>query len=111
MTPGLSILPSYDTLVAMSARDLTTVPRMIELPDQEVHVLDRDPLDRSAEGSRTPLLFLHGGAVDSRMWEPQLAAFPEHRVLAADARGHGRSSDASAPYRLADDAVALLDAL
>jgi pimeloyl-ACP methyl ester carboxylesterase len=45
------------------------------------------------------------------MWEPQLAAFPEHRVLAADARGHGRSSDASAPYRLADDAVALLDAL
>ena len=45
------------------------------------------------------------------MWAPQLDAFPERRVIAPDARGHGGSSDAEGPYRLADDVVVLMDAL
>lgn len=63
------------------------------------------------EQSRTPLVLLHGGGVDHRMWTPQASAFPGRRIVAPDARGHGTSSDATAPYRLADDVVALLDAL
>ncbi|WP_114855647.1 alpha/beta fold hydrolase [Brachybacterium sp. YJGR34] len=77
----------------------------LDLPDQRIAYVETGPADA------LPVLFLHGGAVDRRMWHPQLAAFPEHRVLAPDARGHGGSSDAEGPYRLADDVVALLDAL
>lgn len=87
--------------------------RRIPLPDQIVSVVDVAPSAGTASGAaaRAPLVLLHGGAVDHRMWGPQLSAFPERRVLAPDARGHGASSDADAPYRLADDVVALLDAL
>lgn len=58
-----------------------------------------------------PVLFLHGGGLDHRMWTPQLGAFPDHRVIAPDARAHGASSTPVADYRLVDDVVALLDAL
>lgn len=78
----------------------------LDLPDQRIAYRETGP-----SGDGTPLLLLHGGAVDSRMWGPQLEAFPDRRVLAPDARGHGGSSDAEAPYRLVDDVVALLDAL
>ncbi|APX32183.1 hypothetical protein BH708_04965 [Brachybacterium sp. P6-10-X1] len=81
--------------------------RTVQLSDQRIAYLDVGPEDPTGP----PLLLLHGGAVDSRMWHPQLDAFPDHRVLVPDARGHGGSSDAEGPYRLVDDVVALLDAL
>ena len=81
--------------------------RTVELSDQRIAYLDVGPEDPTGP----PLLLLHGGAVDSRMWHPQLDAFPDHRVLVPDARGHGDSSDAEGPYRLVDDVVALLDTL
>ncbi|MBW9207561.1 alpha/beta hydrolase [Mumia sp. zg.B17] len=77
----------------------------LTLVDQHVAFVDRDP-----RTGATPLVFLHGGAVDHRIWGPQLDAFPERRVLAPDARGHGWSSNAT-EARLCDDVVALLDAL
>lgn len=79
----------------------------MELADQRITYVDVGPEDPTAP----PLLLLHGGAVDTRMWHRQLTAFPDRRVLAPDARGHGGSSDAESPYRLVDDVVALLDAL
>ena len=85
---------------------MTTALQRLELPDQTITYRRRD-----GDPDRFPLVLLHGGAVDSRMWEPQLGAFPERTVLAPDARGHGGSSDAASPYRLTDDLVALLDAL
>lgn len=49
------------------------------------------------------------------MWDPQIGALTErYRVLRYDSRGHGRSEAPPGPYTialLADDAVALLDAL
>src|SRR5699024_2613242 len=53
----------------------------------------------------------HGGGLDHRMWRPQLRDDSGRRVIAPDARGHGSSSPADTPHRLADDVVALLDAL
>jgi 3-oxoadipate enol-lactonase len=61
--------------------------------------------------ARDVLVLLHGGGLDHRMWAPQLDAFPGWRTLAPDARSHGWSSTAAAPYGLADDVAALLDAL
>ncbi|MBO3734946.1 alpha/beta fold hydrolase [Glycomyces sp. NEAU-S30] len=60
-------------------------------------------------GSGRLPVFLHGGFLDHRMWEDQIPAFAaDHRVIAPDARGHGRSSNASGPYRHGDDFAALL---
>jgi 3-oxoadipate enol-lactonase len=80
------------------------MPQRLALPDHDVTYVDR-------AGAGTPLVLLHGGAVDRRMWAPQLDGLTGRRLLAPDARGHGGTSDATAPYRLCDDVVALLDAL
>lgn len=86
---------------------MTDVAQVLDLPSQRIAFRQRIGIDLNA----VPLLLLHGGALDSRTWRPQLDAFPERMVLAPDARGHGGSSDAGSPYRLVDDVIALLDAL
>ncbi|NED98370.1 alpha/beta hydrolase [Phytoactinopolyspora alkaliphila] len=68
-------------------------------------------VDRDPGTDAIPLVMLHGGAVDHRMWAQQFDAFTGRRIVAPDARGHGRSSTATGPHRLCDDVVALLDAL
>jgi pimeloyl-ACP methyl ester carboxylesterase len=66
-------------------------------------------------GNGPPLVLVHGAAVDSRMWRPQLAALAdEFTVVAWDEPGAGRSSDVPADFTLADYAnclAALVDAL
>lgn len=65
--------------------------------------------------TRPWLLFAHALGSDHRMWAPQLAAFaPDYAVAALDLRGHGASDAPDGDYpldRLADDAVAVMDAL
>jgi pimeloyl-ACP methyl ester carboxylesterase len=69
--------------------------------------------ERVGEGS--PLVLVHGAAVDSRMWGPQLAALAdEFTVVAWDEPGAGRSSDVPADFTLSDYAdclAALIGAL
>ena len=66
-------------------------------------------------GEGPPLVFVHGAAGDSRMWQPQRAALAdEFTVVAWDEPGAGRSSDVPADFRLADYAdclAALIEAL
>lgn len=88
---------------------LATELQSLDLPGHRIAWVETS--SRQVPASASPLVLLHGGAVDHRMWSPQQHAFPERRVLAPDARGHGGSSDADRPYRLADDVVNLLDAL
>ncbi|MFI0982315.1 alpha/beta fold hydrolase [Streptomyces sp. NPDC021093] len=60
-------------------------------------------------GDLPPLVLLHGIFIDHRMWEDQIPVLARtHRVIAPDARGHGESSVARAPFRAADDVAALL---
>ena len=62
-------------------------------------------------GNGEPILFIHAGVADSRMWEPQVSAFSDsYRVIRYDWRGAGRSQQASEQYTHFDDAVAVLDA-
>ncbi|MFE7763618.1 alpha/beta fold hydrolase [Streptomyces sp. NPDC057438] len=70
---------------------------------------DDGPLAYQDVGTGVPLVLLHGGFTDHRMWSdlvPALAA--GHRVIVPDARGHGASANASGPFRFTDDLAALL---
>jgi pimeloyl-ACP methyl ester carboxylesterase len=66
-------------------------------------------------GRGPPLVFVHGGGDDGRVWRPQLAALAdEFTVVAWDEPGAGRSSDVPAGFGLADYArclAALIDEL
>ena len=60
-------------------------------------------------GTGDPVILLHGGYLDHRMWDEQIPALQSrYRVVAPDARGHGASANASRPFRHADDLAALL---
>jgi 3-oxoadipate enol-lactonase len=62
-------------------------------------------------GSGPPVVLLHEGVVDSRIWEPVVPILGErHRVLRYDQRGFGRSPAATGPYSVVDDLVSVLDA-
>ncbi|HEY3088071.1 MAG TPA: alpha/beta hydrolase [Jatrophihabitantaceae bacterium] len=65
-----------------------------------------------ATGSGSAVLFIHGGATDSRLWDGQVSEFADdYRVITYDMRGFGRSPRPTHPYRMSDDAVAVLDHL
>ena len=62
-----------------------------------------------------PVLMIHGGVGHADLWSAQVADLSrDHRVIVADTRGHGRSTNDGSDYEiplLADDYIALLDAL
>jgi len=84
-----------------------------------LHVVERQgcPLHVWTGGppGRPLVTLLHGATMDHRMFNAQVTALlPEYRVLVWDARGHGRSRPAGAPFSLelcADDLLAALDYL
>jgi pimeloyl-ACP methyl ester carboxylesterase len=54
-------------------------------------------------GNGAPLMFIHGGAEDSRTWTPQLKALSdEFAVIAWDEPGAGKSSDVPDNFKLRD---------
>ncbi|MDT8997671.1 alpha/beta hydrolase [Paucibacter sp. APW11] len=67
---------------------------------------------RHAESTLAPLVFIHAGVCDHRMWLEQLSAFAAERtVLAYDRRGFGRAQTAApTPHRWVDDLYAVLAA-
>jgi pimeloyl-ACP methyl ester carboxylesterase len=65
------------------------------------------------QGEGEPLVLMHGGLVDARFFEPNLAALTERfHVYTPERRGHGHTPDVDGPitYQLmADDTIAFLD--
>ena len=63
-------------------------------------------------GRGSVVVLIHGGNLDSRMWDDQFIPFAhEHRVIRYDVRGFGRSGPADTPYEAQADLYALLVAL
>ncbi|MEV0112318.1 alpha/beta hydrolase [Streptomyces sp. NPDC050844] len=61
-------------------------------------------------GNGLPLILLHPGVADSRIWDGILPRLTErHRVIRYDARGYGRSPAPTAAFSLAEDLGAVLD--
>ena len=67
------------------------------------------------DGDGTPILMIHGGLAHADIWSSQVADLSQdHRVIVADTRGHGRSTNDGSDYSialLAQDYLALLDML
>ncbi len=66
------------------------------------------------KGKGTPLVFMHGFALDMRYWDNQIEKFAsDYTVLRYDYRGFGKSQipDTSQPYSHHEDLKALLDYL
>src|SRR5260370_25285974 len=60
-------------------------------------------------GEGHPLVLIHGGYMDRRMWDDQLAVFAQHyRVIRYDVRGFGKSELPQVPYADRQDLAALL---
>jgi 3-oxoadipate enol-lactonase len=63
-------------------------------------------------GAGPPVVLLHQGIADSRVWEPQWVSFADrYRLLRCDLAGFGRSPIDRLPLRHASDVAALLDEL
>lgn len=99
MTIELSTSLSHDNLVVMRrASDLRFFAST-----------DGDLAYRDSGGPGIPVVLLHAGFVDHTMWDEHIPVLAqEFRVIAPDARGHGRSANASRPFRQADDLAELL---
>jgi pimeloyl-ACP methyl ester carboxylesterase len=75
----------------------------------KVEHVSRLSFDDAGEG--IPVVLLHPGITDSRVWDRMLPHLGTRRVIRYDRRGFGRSPRASEPYRAVDDLIALLDGL
>lgn len=62
-------------------------------------------------GEGLPLVLLHPGITDSRVWERLLPLLAGYRVIRFDRRGFGRTPVATEPFRPVDDLVSVLDHL
>ena len=63
-------------------------------------------------GEGYPLLLLHAGVADSRMWDDQFPIFAQHyRTMRYDLRGFGQSRWEAGPFAAYEDPIALFDAL
>ncbi|MER6513882.1 alpha/beta fold hydrolase [Nonomuraea sp. NPDC001636] len=61
-------------------------------------------------GDGPPMVLLHGSVHDSRLWDGVFPELARHRtVIRYDARGLGRSTPPTAPFRYEDDLLAVLD--
>jgi 2-hydroxy-6-oxonona-2,4-dienedioate hydrolase len=59
-----------------------------------------------------PLVLVHAGIADSRMWDAQIEAFAQHyRVIRYDMRGFGKTAMVEGPYSHHEDLRGLLDSL
>lgn len=76
--------------------------RTMDVPDGMINF-------RDAGTDSPPVLLLHAGYVDHRMWDGHVERLAQRmRVVAPDARAHGQSSTPFAPFRQCDDIAALI---
>lgn len=63
-------------------------------------------------GDGVPVVLLHPGVGDSRVWDPVRPGLVErHRVVRYDVRGYGRSAPPTSEFSLLGDLVSVLDQL
>jgi 3-oxoadipate enol-lactonase len=77
-----------------------------------VTATDEALLHHEVAGAGPPVVLIHEGICDSRMWDPQWESFQRsHRVVRLDLRGFGHSAYVPGKYSHPADVIALLNAL
>ena len=65
-----------------------------------------------SSGAGDPVILLHGGNLDRRMWDAEFEALRRsYRVIRYDARGYGKSGPADTAFKAHEDLRALIEAL
>jgi pimeloyl-ACP methyl ester carboxylesterase len=81
-------------------------PGMLTLADDLGH------LSYTVTGDGSPVVLVHAGVADHRMWDAVVPALAEqHTVVRYDLRGFGESAPPAGPFRETDDLGRLLDHL
>ena len=63
-----------------------------------------------AEGNGEPVLFIHAGVANLRMWDDQATALGDrYRIIRFDSRGYGRTETEHVEFSNRADAAAVLD--
>lgn len=74
--------------------------------------IENGELAYEISGTGSPVVLLHGGILDGRMWDAQFAALErQHTVVRYDARSHGQSSTPVAHFSHDEDLRQLLTGL
>ncbi|WP_457031782.1 alpha/beta fold hydrolase [Kitasatospora sp. P5_F3] len=73
---------------------------------------DLGHLSYTVTGEGSPVLLVHAGVTDHRLWDPIVPALAErHTVIRYDLRGFGESAPPSGPFSMTDDLRRILDHL
>ena len=99
----------YTQAILLLTREQCDIPTVME---QYVIVSGAAHLATWTLGAGDPVVFLHAGVADSRMWDHQIAVVADtHLALAYDRRGFGQTHPVDEVYSNTDDLQSVLDAL
>ena len=112
---GAALLAS-DPDAAWASTATPESPARKFLPMPFIETRDRAGLFYRDWGTGKPVVFVHGWALNSEMWQYQMVHLAANgfRCVAYDRRGHGRSTDPGRGYdfdTLADDLAAVIEQL
>jgi len=99
---------SVQDFLALIARRLTAPGRVPDFESGYAPV-EGTALYYEVQGRGEPLVLIHGGSLDHRMWDNQFDAFTQrYRVIRYDVRGHGLSKGPPGTHRDHEDLRQLL---
>ena len=91
-------------LISISSQEIKPRTGYIDVGNCQVYYEER--------GAGSPLVMIHGGLLDRRMWDDQFTVFARtQRVIRYDARGHGLSKAQAGTFSHHEDLKKLLDGL
>jgi 3-oxoadipate enol-lactonase len=103
--------PFHDPCFSIMRPRAVPVPMNDSSPTKTVEV-PGGKIAFEAEGRGPPIVLLHEGIADRRMWNREFSLLArDHRVVRYDLRGYGGSTPATAEYSPVGDVVALLEHL
>ena len=110
--PRLLLSGSLLAFIVVPVRPRDQRPSPVPAADTGFAAVPGGRLYYEVIGTGPTVVLLHGGNLDRRMWDEQLAVLASHfRVIRYDARGFGRSSPADTAFQAQTDLYALLQHL
>ena len=105
-------LSSLLAAACASDRDSTGRERVTTSVDTGRVAVPGSSLFYEAAGEGAPIILLHGGNLDRRMWDAEFDFLKQqYRVIRYDARGYGRSGRIDTTFAAHEDLLALMDSL